>query len=85
MAQLGLLNDYLAHLPTVKDSPMAVEDTKEENRTWVTTTWVTMADNGDGQQRGQQQWVSKKLVKVKHFFTSFFDVRFDKYIYGDYW
>ncbi len=28
MAQMGLLNNYLAHLPMVKDSPMAVEDTK---------------------------------------------------------
>ena len=28
---MGLLNDYLAHLPTVKDSPMAVEDTKRGN------------------------------------------------------
>jgi hypothetical protein len=31
MARLGLLNDYLAYLPTVKDSPMAVEDTKKGN------------------------------------------------------
>ena len=31
MARMGLLNDYLAHLPTVKDSPMAVEDTKKGN------------------------------------------------------
>ena len=31
MAQMGLLNDYLAYLPTVKDSPMAVEDTKKGN------------------------------------------------------
>ncbi len=31
MARMGLLNDYLAHLPTVKDSPMAVEDTKKSN------------------------------------------------------
>ena len=71
MVQLGFLNDYLAHLPMVKDSPMAVEDTKEENRMWVTTTWVTMADNGGGQQRGQQQWVAKKLVNVKLFYKFF--------------
>jgi hypothetical protein len=32
MAQMGLLNDYLAHLPTVKDSSMAVEDTKKGNK-----------------------------------------------------
>ena len=31
MAQTGLLNDYLAHLPTVKDNPMSVEDTKKGN------------------------------------------------------
>ena len=31
IAQLGLLNDYLAHLPMVKDNPMAVEDTKKGN------------------------------------------------------
>jgi hypothetical protein len=31
MAQMCLLNDYLAYLPTVKDSPMAVEDTKKGN------------------------------------------------------
>ena len=31
MARMGLLNDYLAHLPMVKDSPMAVEDTKKGN------------------------------------------------------
>ena len=29
MARMGLLNEYLAYLPTVKDSPMAVEDTKK--------------------------------------------------------
>ena len=29
--RMGLLNDYLAHLPTVKDRSMAVEDTKEGN------------------------------------------------------
>ena len=29
MAQMGLLNDNLACLPTVKDSPMAVQDTKK--------------------------------------------------------
>ncbi len=29
--RMGLLNDYLAHLPTVKDSPMAVEDMKNGN------------------------------------------------------
>ena len=28
---MGLLNDYLAHLPTVKASSMAVEDTKKGN------------------------------------------------------
>jgi hypothetical protein len=28
---MGLLNDYLAYLPTVKDSSMAVEDTKKGN------------------------------------------------------
>jgi len=31
MAWMGLLNDYLAYLPTVKNSPMAVEDTKKGN------------------------------------------------------
>jgi len=31
MARMGLLNDYLAYLPMVKDSPMAVEDTKKGN------------------------------------------------------
>ena len=31
MVQMGLLNDYLAHLSMVKDSPMAVEDTKKGN------------------------------------------------------
>ena len=31
MARMGLLNNYLAHLPTVKDSSMAVEDTKKGN------------------------------------------------------
>ena len=31
MARMGLLNDYLAYLPTVKNSPMAVEDTKTGN------------------------------------------------------
>ncbi len=31
MAQMGLLNDYLAHLSTVKDSTAAVEDTKKVN------------------------------------------------------
>ena len=31
MAPMGLLNDYLAHLPTVKNSPMAVDDTKAGN------------------------------------------------------
>jgi len=31
MARMGLLNDYLAYLPTVKDSPKAVEDTKKGN------------------------------------------------------
>ncbi len=28
---MGLLNDYLAYLPTVKDSSMAIEDTKKGN------------------------------------------------------
>jgi hypothetical protein len=28
---MGLLNDYLAYLPTVKDSSMAVADTKKDN------------------------------------------------------
>jgi hypothetical protein len=28
---MGLLNDYLAYLPTVKDSSMAVADTKKGN------------------------------------------------------
>ena len=31
MAWMGLLNDYLAYLPTVKDSPKAVKDTKKGN------------------------------------------------------
>ena len=31
VAQMGLLNDYLVYLLTVKDSPMAVEDTKKSN------------------------------------------------------
>ena len=31
MARLGLLNDYIAHLPSVKDSPAAVQDTKKGN------------------------------------------------------
>ncbi len=31
MAHMGLLNDYLAYLPTVKDSPKAVEDTMKGN------------------------------------------------------
>ncbi len=31
MAQMGLLNDYLVYRPMVKDSPMAVEDTKKGN------------------------------------------------------
>jgi hypothetical protein len=31
MVRMGLLNDYLAYLPTVKDSPEAVEDTKKGN------------------------------------------------------
>ena len=31
MAQMGLLNAYLAHLPRVKDNSMAVEDTKKGN------------------------------------------------------
>jgi hypothetical protein len=30
MACMGLLNEYLAHLPTVKDSLMAVEDSHQE-------------------------------------------------------
>ena len=29
---MGLLNDYLAHLPTVKDSSMAFEDMKKVNK-----------------------------------------------------
>jgi hypothetical protein len=28
---MGILNDYLAHLPTVFNSSMAVEGTKEDN------------------------------------------------------
>jgi hypothetical protein len=31
VTRMGLLNDYLAYLPTVKDSPRAVEDTKKGN------------------------------------------------------
>jgi hypothetical protein len=31
VTHMGLLNDYLAYLPTVKDSSMAVEDTKKGN------------------------------------------------------
>ncbi len=31
MAQMGILNDYLAHLPTVFNSSMAVEGTKKGN------------------------------------------------------
>jgi hypothetical protein len=31
MARIGILNDYLSHLPTVVDSPMAVEGTKKRN------------------------------------------------------
>ena len=31
MTHMGLFKDYLAYLPTVKDSPMAVEDTKRGN------------------------------------------------------
>ena len=31
MAWMGLLNDCLAYLPTVKDSPKAVKDTKKGN------------------------------------------------------
>jgi hypothetical protein len=31
MAHMGILNDYLAHLPTVFNSPMAVEGTKKGN------------------------------------------------------
>ena len=31
MAWMDFLNDYLAHQPTVKDSPKAVEDTKRGN------------------------------------------------------
>ena len=31
MLWLGLLKNYLAHLPTVKDSPVAVEDTTKDN------------------------------------------------------
>jgi hypothetical protein len=52
MVQMGLPNDYLAHLRTVKDSPAAVEDTKKGNVTFyeadlaniipkpVTPSWV---------------------------------------------
>ncbi len=32
MARMGLLNDYLVHLPTVKDTSMAVEGTKKGNK-----------------------------------------------------
>ena len=31
MACMGVLNDYLAHLPTVFNSSMAVEGTKKDN------------------------------------------------------
>ncbi len=31
VTRMGLLNDYLAYLPTVKDSSMAIEDTKKGN------------------------------------------------------
>jgi hypothetical protein len=31
VTRMGLLNDYLAYLPMVKDSSMAVEDTKKDN------------------------------------------------------
>jgi hypothetical protein len=31
MARKGILNDYLAHLPTVFNSPMAVKETKKGN------------------------------------------------------
>ncbi len=31
MTRMGLLNDYLGYLPTVKDSSMAVKDTKKGN------------------------------------------------------
>jgi hypothetical protein len=31
MARMGVLNDYLSHLPTVFNSPMAVEGTKKGN------------------------------------------------------
>jgi hypothetical protein len=31
MARMGLLNDYLAYLPMVKDSPKAVKDSKKGN------------------------------------------------------
>ena len=31
VTRMGLLNNYLAYLPTVKDSPRAVEDTKKGN------------------------------------------------------
>ncbi len=31
MTRMGLLNDYMAYLPTVKDSSMAVADTKKGN------------------------------------------------------
>ena len=32
MVQMGLLNNYLTHLPTVMDSSMAVQDTKKGNK-----------------------------------------------------
>jgi hypothetical protein len=31
MAHMGILNNYLAHLPTVFNSPMAIEGTKKGN------------------------------------------------------
>jgi hypothetical protein len=52
MAPMGLLNDHLANLPMVKDSPMVVEDTKKGNEPFdetdlagiklkaVLSTWV---------------------------------------------
>jgi hypothetical protein len=52
MARMGLLNDYLAYLPTVQDSHMAVEDTKKGNTSFnkadlarimlkaIPTSWV---------------------------------------------
>ncbi len=52
MTRMGFLNNYLAYLPTVKESPRAVEDTKKDNVPFdkadlagivlkaITTSWV---------------------------------------------